>query len=82
MTRRECLIVILILSLPVFLIGLATIAALIIAIMPRHHTQQLRRRLAKLIMWQWVKGMKISRIAHDLLWDAGNGKPYDYGEVG
>lgn len=82
MTRRECLIVILFLSLPVFLIGLLVIAALVIAVMPRHHTQQLRRKLAKLVMWQWVKGMKVSRVAHDLLWSEGNGHTYDYSEVG
>lgn len=82
MTRREAFIVVCFLAFPVFIIGLLTIAALIMTILPREHTQQLRRRLAGFVMWQWIKGMKISRIAHDWLWSEGNGKPYDYSELG
>lgn len=82
MTRREAGIVIGFALLPIFAIGLLTIAAVVLAILPREHTRQLRRKLASFVMWQWVKGMKISRIAHDWLWSEGNGKPYDYSELG
>lgn len=82
MTRREAGIVSLFLALPILAIGLLTLLALLIAIAPREQTRQLRRRLAGLVMWQWVKSMKVSRIAHDWLWSEGNGHTYDYSKVG
>lgn len=82
MTRREAGIVSLFLALPIFVIGCLTILALIIAVIPREQTRQLRLRLAKLVMWQWIKSMKVSRIAHDWLWSEGNGHTYDYSKVG
>lgn len=82
MTRREAGIVVLFLTLPILAIGLLTILALIIALAPREQTRQLRRRLAKFVMWQWVKSMKISHLAHDWLWSEGNGHTYDYSKVG
>lgn len=82
MTRREAFIVVFFLTLPIFVIGTLTLAALFVALMPRERTRQLRRRLATVVMWQWLKNMKLSKFAHDLLWDQGNGKPYDYSEVG
>lgn len=82
MTRREAGIVLLFLALPIFVVGCLTILALIIAIAPREHTRQLRLKLAEFVMWQWIKSMKVSRIAHDWLWAEGNGKPYDYSKTG
>lgn len=82
MTRREAGIVSLFLALPIFVIGCLALLALVIAIAPKEQTQQLRRKLAKFVMWQWVKSMKVSRIAHDWLWAEGNGKPYDYSKLG
>lgn len=82
MTRREALIVVGFLLFPIFFIGLLTLTAIVLTLLPREYTRQLRRRLAGFVMWQWMKGMKVSRIAHDWLWDAGNGKPYDYSEIG
>lgn len=82
MTRREGLIVISFLIFPVFVFGLLAIAALILALLPRPYTRQIRRNLAKVVMWQWIKNMKLSRFFHDLLWNSGNGEPYDYSKIG
>lgn len=73
MTRREMLIVVSFLTLPIFLIGLLTIVGLIIGLMPREQTRQLRRRLAGFTMWQWSQGSRISAIIHQWLWARGNG---------
>lgn len=82
MTRREAGIVALFLAFPILAIGCLTILALVIAIAPREQTRRLRLKLARLVMWQWIKSMKVSRIAHDWLWNEGNGKTYDYSEIG
>lgn len=82
MTRREAFIIVCFLIFPVFAFGLLAIIALIIALLPRAYTRQLRRRLARVVMWQWIKNMKLSRFFHDLLWSDGNGEPYDYSKIG
>lgn len=47
--------------------------ALFIALIPRAYTRRLRHRLAEFVVWQWVKGSKLSSIIHDWLWKNGNG---------
>lgn len=59
--------------------GLASIIFLIcvslsVLIMPRAVTRQLRHRLAQFVLWQWVKGSKLSAVLHQWLWREGNGK--------
>ncbi len=49
------------------------ILAVGLAFMPRRYTRLLRHHLAKFIVWQWVKGSKISSRVHTWLWQEGNG---------
>lgn len=73
MTKREIGIVIILLTLPIFLIGCLTIAALILALIPREHTRQLRRQLGAIVMRQWEVGSNVSAIIYGWLWQKGNG---------
>lgn len=60
-------------------IGLGLLA-LIVALMPRKLTRQLRHKLADLVLWQWIKGSKISSLAHQWLWREGNGHERGHGK--
>jgi hypothetical protein len=73
MTKREIGLVIIFLTLPIFFIGCLTIAALILALIPRDQTRELRRQLGAIVMRQWEVGSNLSSIAYGWLWQKGNG---------
>lgn len=58
------------LAIVIFLICIA----LIVLVIPRAVTRQLRHRLAQVVLWQWIKGSKASAVLHQWLWREGNGK--------
>ena len=70
---EQFFIVVLIGTVPYLLVLALALLALAIAIMPREHTRRLRHKLAAAVLWQWVRGSKISAIAHGWLWKNGNG---------
>ena len=78
MTARELIAIELFcVSLPALVIALA---AFVVAIVPRTYTKRIRHRLAGMVLWQWVKGSKVSAWLHTWLWRNGNGngkKPED-----
>lgn len=69
-----------IITLAVSMIPLAALSlvALAVALAPRPITRRLRHKLADFVLWQWLKGSKISSIVHSWLWQENNGKSYDY----
>jgi hypothetical protein len=73
MTRREILIVIFFLTLPIFIIGLLTIAGIILAVMPREQTRRFRRYVGSIVMRQWEVGSNLSSVIYSWLWQKGNG---------
>lgn len=73
MTRREAGIVVIFLAAPIFIIGLLVVIALIVAVMPREQTRQLRHKLSKGNLWQWSKHGRLSAVIHGWLWKNGNG---------
>src|SRR5262245_277866 len=74
MTRTEIILMAIIL-LPWLPVTCLSGIALIVAIMPREHTRRLRHKLARFVLWQWLKGSVLSSILHDWLWREGNGQP-------
>lgn len=73
MSTELCLSLAGVVLLPWAVALLLLIAIGFLALLPHGYTQQLRHRLADGVLWQWVKGSKISAKAHGWLWDEGNG---------
>lgn len=61
----------LILSVSAFILSLA---AFLLAVLPRTYTRRIRHPVARLILWQWRKMSLVSVYLYAFFWQHGNGK--------
>ncbi len=57
-----------------FFLAVLSLLIILLLILPLSYTGQLRHKLAEFVLWQWIKGSKVSAVVHEWLWASGNGK--------